>query len=247
MKPLVLIIALLITLGTGCTKAPQATADEWTRISDGFEVMPLQTNSSSTVGVLYAFDPKLMTMRFETSPDVKTTAEWLATQPNAIAVMNGVYFHEDGSPSGMFVHQQKEHSTRRFDHDKSSLLRLDPQPAIIDFDEVTAALQSKEAGQSYPLLIDRGEIQIRKDSGKKARRSFAAVRTDGYIILGTIAEAEVSLYELAHLLKRKPYRIKQALNMDGGPSSGLMTHLDTAPSYNSFVGIPNVIVVTKKP
>lgn len=250
------ILALSIT-GLGCDTEPitdpspvqteGSQAKAWQVNESGFETMEMtDDDSTNTVGVMYAFDPAKFRFSFEVATSGKSVAEWLATSSSLVAVMNGAYFHEDFSPAGMLIHQGKEQNKRRFDADKSAVIRLAPNPAIIDTNEAYDTSNTLEAAQSYPVLVHGGQFVITEDSGKKARRSFVGIRDDGFVVFGAIAKSEPTLYELSQLLSRDEYRLVSALNMDGGPSTGLFTRDENTPSYNSVFPVPNVMGVYKK-
>ncbi|MFO0765076.1 MAG: phosphodiester glycosidase family protein [Patescibacteria group bacterium] len=252
------IIALSLT-GTGCQSTRNTPTDSspapisetqqvrWQKNDSGFETIPVMNQgSTTTIGVMHAFDPSRFRFAFDTATSGKSVVEWLSTSSSLVAVMNGAYFHEDFTPAGMLIHQGKEQNKRRFDADKSAVIRLAPNPSIVDTNkkfDVTGAL---EAAQSYPVLLRGRHSTITEDSGKKARRSFVGMRDDGFVVFGVIAKSEITLYELSQLLSRDEYRLASALNMDGGSSTGLFSHDEKTPSFNSVFPVPNVMEVYKK-
>lgn len=75
--------------------------------------------------------------------------------------------------------------------------------------------------QAGPFIIDPGaQIGIRSESGLPAKRTVVAQTQEGEILI--ITTTAVSLFELARLLKVKLPSIDCALNLDGGPSTGLI-------------------------
>lgn len=75
--------------------------------------------------------------------------------------------------------------------------------------------------QAGPFIIDPGgELGIRTDNGLPAKRTVVA-KTSSHSIL-IITTTAVTLYELSHLLKERIPDIDAALNLDGGPSTGLI-------------------------
>lgn len=79
----------------------------------------------------------------------------------------------------------------------------------------------QSALQSGPFLIDPGgRIGIHSDSGLSAKRTVIAKTKDDEILV--ITTTAVSLFELSRLLKVKFPNVDCALNLDGGPSTGLI-------------------------
>lgn len=245
--------------GTGCQTANTRTApetkpapntevssDTWQKNASGFETLAIIDKNTEPIGIMYAFDPEQFQFAFDTASSGKSIVEWMGYATSAIAVINGVYFHDDDSPSGLLVTDGTEVSTRRFSADKSSVTRLAPMPNILDSNEIAVALLAQEAAQSYPLLLHNRKPQVTGDTGNKAQRSFIGVRDDGHIVLGVTMKKELSLFELSQLLAAKDYRLVSALNLDGGSSSGLYSRDEQVRSYNSLFPVPNVITVQKR-
>ena len=232
--------------GAGDDSAP-SQPQNWQKNPSGFESLTIIDESNDEIGILYAFDPTLFHFGFEVASSGKSIVEWMTYSTSAIAVINGVYFHDDESPSGLLVHKDTEISTRHFSADKSSVIRLSPKPAILDTaDEIASGIASKEAAQSYPLLLEDKKPQVAADTGNKAQRSFIGFRDDEHVVLGVIMKKELSLYELSQLLAKKDYRLNSALNLDGGSSSGLYSRDEETMSYNSLFPVPNVISVYRR-
>ena len=172
-------------------------------------------------------------------------SEWFDHVTSAVMMTNGVYFHEDLFPSGLFIHGGKRIGARQFDADKSGVLSFTPKPEILR--SVLSNEQIKvwqEAAQSFPFLIEDGAIAVATDTGRIARRTFIGLDRDGNVYMGIVPFAGLSLYELARALSRLPIPWDSVLNLDGGPSSGLFVRSgDGVEGLDSFVPVPNVIAV----
>jgi len=70
---------------------------------------------------------------------------------------------------------------------------------------------------SYPLLVDENGLTRAKRSEWLAGRSFVGQDRSGKIVIGTTADAFLSLDRFAELLRRAPLDLATALNLDGGP------------------------------
>lgn len=79
----------------------------------------------------------------------------------------------------------------------------------------------KDVIQAGPYIIDPGgKLGIYSNNGRKARRTVLGQTADGGVLVMTTTE--VTLFDLARVLKDKLPQIERALNLDGGPSVGLI-------------------------
>ena len=256
--PCFILLCSLVAFGFGCApvssdvpiiQKPMEQAQAWAMVAPGVQQLSVSlTTPQSGHIVLFAFDPKQFDFRFAYSTSSKTVVEWHRAFPEALAVFNGSYFHEDQTPSGDLISGGKDLSPRSFDLDKSAMIELAPQFRIIDtLNQPFDANVSREAAQSFPVLVRRGQSAVLEDSGKIARRTFVGVRNDGWAILGTLADGELSLFQLAQTLSRSEFLIQTALNLDGGPSTGFsFTAGDREQVSNSFVPVPISVIVKRK-
>jgi uncharacterized protein YigE (DUF2233 family) len=251
-----LLFVAMVFVGAGCeTKAilpavlPTAPAVSWEDMGDGVARRESEFGTRPSKGklLLYRFPAAGFSWRFEHSTSSAVSVrEWFDHFPDSVMATNGVYFHEDLSPSGAFVSKGESISERSFDADKSGLLVLSPSLRIIDTTKEPAPITSfEEAAQTYPFLIKDGVEAISEDSGKLAERTFIGTDADGNGYLGVVINDTVSLHELMRLLKEQPIAWDDALNLDGGPSTGYFTRFDTKnEGRNSLTPVPNVILVT---
>ena len=104
--------------------------------------------------------------------------------------------------------------------------------------------------QNGPVLIDEtGSIPLTKDTAKLAARTALGVDRDGTVILIVLHQSllntdnTLSLYQLAHLLKEsptfRPLGLHSVLNLDGGPSTGVIIGSEYLPEINS---VQNAII-----
>lgn len=79
----------------------------------------------------------------------------------------------------------------------------------------------RDVVQAGPFIIDpNGIVGIRARSGKAAKRTVLAMTTDHKVLI--LTTSEVYLYDLARILKSEMPMLERALNLDGGPSVGLI-------------------------
>lgn len=259
----------LLFFGAGCVRVPEfssltipqgATSSNgvvsgsimsWSVEDAGIERAKVRfSTSTASEVVIYRFSIVDHRFAFRHSTSTAAVSEWLTRIPEALFVSNGVYFHEDGLPSGWLRTKGEAVGTRLFDVDKSAVLELQPRVGIrISATEQGKLKQeAKEAAQSFPLLVSHGRALVKEDSGKVARRTFVGIdRAHAYLYVGIVPYTGISLYELSQALVSLPVQWESVLNLDGGPSSGFAFRAQKrSETIDSYVTVPNVLVVLSK-
>lgn len=252
----VLALVCLTALGVGCEAAPKLwtepdtevqTNQVWLQLEAGLSKTTLRPTSTESTVDVYRFDQNQFAWRFEHTTSARSVASWQKDLNQPLAVANGVYFNEDYAPTGFLITDGKRISNRAFDPERSGLIILDPPVQLIDPRTERASEPLQNAAQSYPWLVRDGRATVTSDSGLSARRTFIATDVNGDIYLGIVPLGDMSLYQLSSLLAESSLGLDQALNLDGGPSSGIAISSQAGNEIeNSFTAVPNVIVVTKK-
>lgn len=225
------------------------SSQTWQRRGDGLERFDktFATPVPSTRLIIYRLDPTRYKFRFAHAGAPRLLKEWRRNE-SATLVVNGVYFHEDYTPSGSLIVNGESVGTRSFDADKSGLLVFDQGVELVDTknnSRATSTLQN--AAQTYPFLIKNGKEAVQQESNLSARRTFIGRDTQGNIYLGIVPESAITLYQLSRLLQTIGITWDSVLNLDGGPSTGLSVKFDQGEeTFESFTGVPNVIVVEPK-
>lgn len=263
---LIVSLVLCVNLGAGCMlpTRPRVTqtvtstgtleqvslGGQWKSVSVDMDRLEYRY-ATTTQGyvVVYRFSPDAFHWHFEVSTSTpRSVRGWSEFLPNATVVINGLYFHEDYSPSGYLMSRGKQVGSRRFDPQKSGMIQLAPSVQLIDSRlEKKIDTTSTEAGQSYPFLVLDGKPAITKDSGLVARRSFMGIDRQGIIYLGIVPHDWVTLYRLSQITASLPVDWHNVINLDGGPSAGLSVRDSEGPELlNSDVPVPIVIVGERK-
>ncbi|MBP9749111.1 phosphodiester glycosidase family protein, partial [Patescibacteria group bacterium] len=99
---------------------------------------------------------------------------------------------------------------------------------------------------TYPTLLFASEPLVEKDSGLTARRTVLAEDAEGVTYAIVTEGGLISLYDLAVWLKEQPETFTIAVNLDGGPSTGLALKDGEAVIDTSLAAVPNVVVGRKK-
>ena len=209
-------------------------------------------------------DPKKFHFHLFQNPDLKTAKSVgeIHQQQGSLLTFNGAFFSEDFKALGYL----KADGNELHKLSKSALFNgifaifADGHAGLIGRDQFAAdqALAPTTpstisfAIQNGPILLDdQGQIKIVSDDGKLASRTALGLDKDGNIVVillkQTLLDTDntLTLYQFAHLLKDaallQPLGLHAVLNLDGGPSSGLMID---GHYYAEMNKVQNVITVT---
>ncbi len=261
-----IVLFVCATIGAGCARStspvrpqvastpidhPAALTETVTRtqIADGIErvVAPIATSTEGMIE-LYRFSRDLYQFGLSATSTRLGMGEWMGAEPDAVGIVNGGYFMNDGTPSGYLSVDGTRIGSNEFDLNKSAVIDFDDGVRIIDTSATRIDIsQMKTALQSYPLLVASGTPVIRSDSGKLDRRSFIGVDRDGNVWIGVVADGEISLHDLAQRLVELNVNLMDVVNLDGGTSTGIAIRAGSTPTIReTFGGVPNVITVTRK-
>jgi hypothetical protein len=143
----------------------------------------------------------------------------------ALAVVNGGYFEADFRPS-MWLKDRGVELARKVETTKGGVLALAGREAYIGpFSGLR--FEPELAVQSFPLVVEPdGSSGIHRDDGRRAARTIvcSAGAELHFIVFAAPRGEGPTLFESAELL-RQPWPMgfgcRAALNLDGGPSSGV--------------------------
>lgn len=171
-----------------------------------------------------AFTVRLMDQSPTFPVGARTVAQSRALVPMAVVAINGGYFEPSFQTSGLLRLERREVQPLAAKGvlsgivaiDAVGVLRLLPRDAVLD--GVHSAIQ---AG---PFIIDPGGAVGVRPHPAAANRSVLASDDHGRLLL--LATGALTLHQLATVLHDHPQafgmeRIERALNLDGGPSTGL--------------------------
>lgn len=143
----------------------------------------------------------------------------------ALAVLNGGYFHADFRPSTWLKRAGVELSPKS-DTSKGGVLAVGEHGVYLGpFSGLT--FEPELAVQSFPLIVEAdGSGGIHRDDGRRAARTVVCWSGDElhFVLIAAPRGEGPTLFESAPLL-RAPwpagFGCRSALNLDGGPSSGV--------------------------
>lgn len=140
---------------------------------------------------------------------------------NHVIMINGGYFNDDFSPAGLCrvdgraINSKQSESLSGFigvnNAGKVDVLtqgeKTEPYPTVI---------------QAGPFVIDPGgKIGIHSRSGVEAKRTLIGLTKDKDLVI--VVTEPIFLFDLAGLIAERFPSIERLLNLDGGPSTALMT------------------------
>jgi uncharacterized protein YigE (DUF2233 family) len=143
----------------------------------------------------------------------------------ALAAVNGGYFEPDFTPTTWLVDQSAELAPKA-DTSKGGVLALGSGGVYVG---PVAGLTFRPvlAVQSFPLVVEaEGKAGVYRDDGRRAARTVACLAGPAlhFIVIAAPRGDGPTLFEAAALLREPPpagFGCRRALNLDGGPSSGV--------------------------
>jgi hypothetical protein len=146
--------------------------------------------------------------------------------PAGLAVVNGGYFEADFTPSTWLKDDGKELAPKA-DTSRGGLLAVGRKRGFYVGPFAGLDFEPQLAIQSHPLIVEpEGQPGIHRDDGRRAARTVVCV-ADGklhFIVISAPRGDGPTLFEAVALLREPPPRgfgCARALNLDGGPSSGV--------------------------
>ncbi len=144
----------------------------------------------------------------------------------ALVTVNGGYFDEEFRPIGWLRDASKEHR-KRGKPKRGGVLALKGERAFVG--TLGALPYAPEmALWSFPLLVNAGASGMRGDDGREAARTVACIREKKlvFILITTEPHSGPTLFKLADRLVLSAAKggvgCTAALNLDGGPSTGVV-------------------------
>jgi exopolysaccharide biosynthesis protein len=242
--------------GTPVTSSAQATAtalNVWNTAGTGVQVRyedwKSPTGDDDTVTIV-RFDLHHITLSVGYRPDQPMVlSDWMQ-QEKATAIINGGYFDAQDDATALIVSNGHvfEQSYQGFGGMLSvnaqgtiSLRSLHQQP----YDSSSEHL--KQATQSSPMLVLNGKRTQFDADASMTPRSVVAMDKQGRLLFIASPGHAFTLDELADQLVASDLSIKNALNLDGGASTGLYVNAGSQHvSLDSTAKLPIVIIVKAK-
>ena len=170
-----------------------------------------------------AFDPSQLRLEIELAKRGAPLAQLLP--PGALAVVNGGYFEADFRPSTWLKSGGAELSPKS-DTSKGGVLALGDAGVYLG-PFAGLGFEPTLAIQSFPLIVEQdGKSGIHSDDGRRAARTVVCLVGSSlhFIVIAAPRGDGPTLFESAALMREVPpsgFGCRIALNLDGGPSTGV--------------------------
>jgi hypothetical protein len=205
----------------GAVGAPGPLA--WTLQRPGFEVgeLPILVDGRAVDRLLLArIDPALWRFSVHTAPAGDHDLDLWMRELGAALVVNGSYFGLKGQPDTPLLSEGVAYGPSDYQSSHGAFVASADSAGVVDLkdkDWRRAFAGKDNAMVSYPLLVDESGKSRATPSQWLAGRSFVGQDRAGRILIGTTADAFLSLDRFANLIRAAPLDLALALNLDGGP------------------------------
>ena len=178
-------------------------------------------------------------------PDTPLSMSAWMKKTGALAMINGGYFDATNKPEGLLISGGQAAGTSYVGF--GGMLSVDAQGNVrlrsLRNQPYDSGEQLQQATQSSPMLVINGQRTQFSANAQFQRRSVVATDKQGHLLLIASPAQEFTLDEIASLLADSDLSIQNALNLDGGSSTGLYVTGKQAVSIDPLLEIPIVIEV----
>lgn len=227
-------------------QTPTATTSDWQEVATGVSVrldgVTLGSGVPAQVTTVRVERPtgRLRVGYAPGSP--ATIADWATAHPSAVVAINGGYFDEANVTTSLLVSDGV--GAGRSYSGFGGMLSMSTSGAItlrsLRDHPYSSSEKPRQAIQSFPMLvIDGAATSLPNDNGRYARRSIIAVDAQSRLLFITV-EGGWTLPETGAWLAASGLGIVQALNLDGGSSTGMVVQ---APTYRRVVDAWNILPI----
>ncbi len=243
----------LPTISVGlAAQTPTPTINTWNKAAPGVEVRSeiwKSSNGASDTVSIVRFNLHYVKLSVAYQPDQPLSMEDWMRKEQATALINGGYFDGEDNATALVISNGHVFGTSydgfggMFDVDTQGHVQvrsLREQP-YVPSEKLT------QATQCTPMLLLNGKrTQFDADS-KASPRSVVAMDKQGRLLFIASPGVDFTLDDLAGLLEKSDLGLVNALNLDGGSSTGLYVNAGSQKvTIDSYVNLPLVIVVKEK-
>jgi Phosphodiester glycosidase len=241
------LLPVLVILGAVVSSVVRAETPRFLRVAPGIEharfgVDP--ADSEPFIGHAFKVDLNVAELRLIAAggPSSRRAVAEIVAPYVAVVAINASFFDEDGRAMGVAVDNGQLIASRKR-QSWGALVVADQKARIVLGADVAAPLAYRLVVQGLPRLVVEGKVQQLKP--QLAERT--AVCADGSVVVLVVStKAETTAF--ARFLADPPAKgglgCRDALNLDGGPSTQLVVKLPTlALSVPGGWGVPNALVV----
>jgi uncharacterized protein YigE (DUF2233 family) len=255
----------MLTLLTGCDgwpsvsfnltpQTPTPGTNIWNKGTPGVETRqevwksPDGNGASDTLTIV-RFDLDYVQLSVAYQPDQPLSMQDWMHQEQAMALMNGGYFDGRDRATALVIANGQAYgdSYQGF----GGMLDVNAQGQVelrsLHDQPYDSSENLSQATQSSPMLLLNGKRTQFNADGKASPRSIAAMDKQGRLLFIVSPDAIFTLDEMATLLEQSDLDLVDALNLDGGSSTGLYVNAGSQNiAIDSYANLPLVIVIKKK-
>lgn len=237
----------VVSSSTGTSSNPPPLK-VWLSAAPGIDVRyedwKTSTNHEDTVTIV-RLDLQRVHIRIGYQPDTPLSMNAWMLQTGALAMINGGYFDATNKPEGLLISDGQAHGTSYTGF--GGMLAVDGQGNVtlrsLRDQPYDTGEQLQQATQSSPMLMINGQRTQFNANAEFQRRSVVATDKQGHLLLIASPAQAFTLDEMADLLASSDLSIQNALNLDGGSSTGLYVKGKQIVNIDPLLQIPIVIEV----
>ncbi len=227
-------------------ETPTATTRDWQDVAAGVSVrLDSVTGDSSVpaqVTTVRVAQPAGRLRVGYTPSAPRLISDWAAAHPSALVMINAGYFDDAFRTTSLLVSDGV--SAGRSYVGFGGMLSMSSKGAVtirsLRDHPYSTSEKPRQAVQSFPMLvIDGAATSMPNDNGRYARRSIIAVDSQSRLLIITV-EGGWTLPETGTWLVGSGLGITQALNLDGGSSTGMVVQTAT---YRRLVDAWNALPI----
>lgn len=186
----------------------------------------------------------------------KSVSVW-RDQTDSVIAINSTYFTDSDLPSGYYKHLPTVATSTRVWPSEKEMKNLTGYTGAVSVKDgvlhlsylpkdVVDPKKERALFLTYPTLVADQKALVTKESGLSARRTVLAEDHTGLQYIVVFPDIGISLYELAQYLAARPEGFVKAVNLDGGPSTGISVKDGDAALDMSIAQVPMAIVLKRR-
>ncbi len=211
-------------------------------------VFPSDENNNPITFYVATLNKKYRAKIFQQEGNTQLFANYiggLSNDHDFIVAINGGFYHPDFTPVGLFIENGKTLQKASRGSLLKACIAISKKQKILIEPNVKDCLDADYAMQTGPLLIHQGKINYKipiiqensirlQDFFSPNKRTLLALSNDGTVIVITTSPA--TLLDVATILQNhsKAFgvdKIRIAVNLDGGSSTGMYIRFHDNPFY----------------
>jgi uncharacterized protein YigE (DUF2233 family) len=240
------------------TATPEPPDTGWQLLQPGVELRRVLVEADSAATgkgeylAIVRLDPSIVRFRVHYNPGQPLKVSAWAEQLQPLLVVNGGYFTPEYEATGLLVSDGQTWGAVYGDFAGFFAVTTDEQVSVrwLRDRPYDPAEPLTQGVMSFPVLVKPGGVMgfpADADDGMSTRRTVVVQDFEGRILFIAAPRGALSLHEMAVFLAASDLEVDVALNLDGGPSTGLWLATEENPlGIDSRAAVPSIIYVTTR-